>query len=408
MKKTRKYLSIISAILLFGIFVFPSVSVPSVYAIDIIDILKKIGSDSKTASVVSGDYSYLKNNDSSVTLTDYTGDEDELVIPSEIDGYQVSALGDQFLSYIDLKSLVIPETVTVIGSRAFEYCDIAETCSFPENITIGQDAFAYAFLPDVMIIPEGAVLGEEAFAYCKGLETLSLEAGVTAVGRAFNYSKDLKNVVCAEGTVLEERAFEYCDRLETVYLCGDVEMEDRAFDHCDRAKIMRAEADEAGQLFDMLQNQPDDVAEGLKEYHVSDMTFCVPSSMIESSMPGYGLFLMDENADYLLGSSVLPPSVLDFETDEAVETMVKTATGYVTVENAGKVRICGYPAVWINIVDEEADSVGVYLFISTEENMYYMMFLDIDGSREVFFDIADSITIGGITEGTDFSDVIDF
>ena len=125
--------------------------------------------------------------------------------------------------------------------------------------------------------------------------------------------------------------------------------------------------------------------------------------MIESDMEDYDIFLVDAEGNYLLTCAVLPPSALDFEDDRSVQIMVETALAYVDVDAAYKVKICGYPGVWIDIRNDEDDSVGTYLYISTEDSMYYLMYLNIEGERGGFPDIIETVAINGQSEGTDLS-----
>ena len=70
--------------------------------------------------LASGDYSYYVNDDgSTVTIAEYTGDEEVIEIPSEIDGYQVMDIGGKAFIYTRMKSLSIPDSVTHMGGGAF-------------------------------------------------------------------------------------------------------------------------------------------------------------------------------------------------------------------------------------------------------------------------------------------------
>ena len=114
----------------------------------------------------SGDYSYYINEDkTSVTICGYEGDAEELVIPTELDGYPVTEIGYQAFSYVKVKSLTIPDRIREIQRRAFEYCVVSERFTLPEDVFIGGDAFSYASLPDLIVIPRGAQLDRCAFSY---------------------------------------------------------------------------------------------------------------------------------------------------------------------------------------------------------------------------------------------------
>ena len=198
-----------------------------------------------TGPVVSGDYEYSINGDKeTVTLLNYSGDDEDFEIPSEIDGYAVTQIGAEAFRHRTMKSLTVPESVLCIDKQAFEYGTISDAIHLPQNITIMDDAFSYAKLPSELTIPAGAVVEKCAFSYCEILESVFIETGAEIKGRGFGYCDDLSQVVCAEGTKLETSAFEYCRGLKEAVLCGNVEMEEEAFSYCDNMTVTRAEADE--------------------------------------------------------------------------------------------------------------------------------------------------------------------
>ena len=49
-------------------------------------------------AVTSGYYEYAVNKDGTATITDYTGTQTDLVIPSTIGGYKITSIGDSAFS----------------------------------------------------------------------------------------------------------------------------------------------------------------------------------------------------------------------------------------------------------------------------------------------------------------------
>ena len=206
--------------------------------------MQETEADFHPAIITSGDYSYMINDDKTATICEYTGDEDVIEIPSEIDGYPVSEIGYQAFTYKEMSSLTIPDSVRAIGQRAFEYCVISDTLQLPENITIGCDAFSYAELPSAVDIPAGTVVEDCAFSYCDTIKQVFIGSEAVIGSRAFDYCERLGQVVCGQGSRLNERAFEYCDVLGEVVLCGDVEADEESFSYCGDFEVIEAEADE--------------------------------------------------------------------------------------------------------------------------------------------------------------------
>ena len=142
----------------------------------------------------------------------------------------------------NLKSVVIPDTVTHIESGAFTYCRPLREIVIPDSVTyLGSEVFAgcnslvSVTLPDhlerigdytfyscssltVFDFPTGlASIGEEAFA-CSGLEEITLPDGITYIGdKAFWRCQNLKKVTIPQSIVyMGEDAFGECTSLSTV------------------------------------------------------------------------------------------------------------------------------------------------------------------------------------------------
>lgn len=84
-------------------------------------------------------------NDNSVTILKFIGNQADVVIPPEIDGYPVTRIGNNaFRGNLSLTSADIPESVTEIGEDAFSGCSSLKTVVFKNNDTIlNRGAFDY-------------------------------------------------------------------------------------------------------------------------------------------------------------------------------------------------------------------------------------------------------------------------
>ena len=79
---------------------------------------KQVTLTAPPVSGISGDYIYNGTTDG-VTITDYTGMITDLEIPSTLDGYSVTAIGNNAFKSKNLTSVTIPDSVITIGSGAF-------------------------------------------------------------------------------------------------------------------------------------------------------------------------------------------------------------------------------------------------------------------------------------------------
>lgn len=119
------------------------------------------------------------------TVTDYTGEATQIVIPAEYEGLPVTAIqgnyGTGALSRTDITSVVIPDTIEVIGQNSFYGCD---------------------YLAEVVISASSSLreIGNNAFSGCNALESIYIPAGMTTLGNAaFNNCSGLNEFVVAEG-----------------------------------------------------------------------------------------------------------------------------------------------------------------------------------------------------------------
>ena len=80
--------------------------------------------------------------DGKATITGYTGNETDIVIPSKIDGYEVEGIGESAFSKSKLTSVVISEGVRKIDWFAFYTVPSLVSVTLPSSIAeIGYAAF---------------------------------------------------------------------------------------------------------------------------------------------------------------------------------------------------------------------------------------------------------------------------
>ncbi len=76
------------------------------------------------------------------TLTGYTGNDTDIVIPASVDGYRVTAIADGAFEGSPAKSVIISDGVTSIGWFAFNGCTALRSVTIPSSVTsIGYLAF---------------------------------------------------------------------------------------------------------------------------------------------------------------------------------------------------------------------------------------------------------------------------
>lgn len=155
------------------------------------------------------DYLFMKR-DGEYYLVNYVGTASELHLPESYHGNAYHVDNYAFKGNVNLKVLYVPEGVKSILSGAFENCIALERVKLAEGIVsisgfkgctalksivlpqslteIGSQAFYGCNLLEEIVIPNGVtVIGSSAFYDCKSLETITVGSGVTSIGSdAFN------------------------------------------------------------------------------------------------------------------------------------------------------------------------------------------------------------------------------
>ena len=85
---------------------------------------------------------YTVENDEAI-ITGFIGNEENITIPSAIDGYTVTCVSDEAFASSSIKSISLPNTITKIGWFAFKNCSNLKSIVIPNSVkTIGYSAFA--------------------------------------------------------------------------------------------------------------------------------------------------------------------------------------------------------------------------------------------------------------------------
>ena len=74
------------------------------------------------AQTEDGNYNYTVKEDGSVEITNYKGDSAEAQIPAEVDGKQVTSIGNLAFNNSSITSVTIPASIKSIGAEAFDEC----------------------------------------------------------------------------------------------------------------------------------------------------------------------------------------------------------------------------------------------------------------------------------------------
>ena len=163
-------------------------------------------------SVSDDNFTYSFNNEGGLTVNAYIGNDSNVIIPSEVNGVPVTQIGSGAFTGAnrhDIKSVSIPDSVTIIGAMAFFDCSGLTSVVIPDSVT---DIGAYAFMlcPKLSTVTLGsnvAQIGIFAFYYCHNLvevynrSTLSVDKGEFAYAKNIYTTEDGTRLSVEDGFV---------------------------------------------------------------------------------------------------------------------------------------------------------------------------------------------------------------
>ena len=159
--------------------------------------------------------------DGNATITKYNGTASAVVIPSTLDGYTVTKIGNYaFYNNKSIRSVAMANTITEIGDSVFGGCSNLSGINLPPNIvTIGALAFTDCSSLTEIYIPKTLSNSGWAF-YGSGIVTAEFEKGMTVIPDSIFYNaENLKNVTIPDTVItIGDSAFGNCTSLETIHI----------------------------------------------------------------------------------------------------------------------------------------------------------------------------------------------
>lgn len=206
-------------------------------------IFGTISASAATSTVTYGDFTYTVLYNNCLAVTGCSSSEASITIPSNVYGRDVIAIQDgAFYDHSSLTSVVIPDSITLIGHTAFAGCSSLTNIEIPSSVTkIGYRAFyGCKGLTDITIPDSVTSIGQEAFYSCSslgsvvfgnkletiedgafgycGLRSITIPDTVTSIGKnAFDWNTHLTNITIGTNvTSIGNSAFSGCFYLEKI------------------------------------------------------------------------------------------------------------------------------------------------------------------------------------------------
>ena len=169
-----------------------------------------------------GGFSYTSDNEFPSHLFYDCHNLKSIILPSSVTSIRSSA----FSGCSSLTSIVISGSVTSIGYRTFLGCSSLTSIDLPESVTsIGESAFeGCSSLTSIVISGSVTSIGESAFEDCSSLTSIDLPKSVTSIGyRTFLGCSSLTSIVLPESvTSIRSSAFSGCSSLTSIVISGSV------------------------------------------------------------------------------------------------------------------------------------------------------------------------------------------
>lgn len=139
------------------------------------------------------DFEYKVGEDGGITITKYIGTDSDVVLPEQIDGKDVTVIGEgAFQKNLTLRSIAMSSTVSIIELSAFESCAQLVAVVLSDNlIKIYDNVFMDCIALSHIKFPDSLThIGSRAFMNCKSLTHISIPANCFNVidGGAFRFS----------------------------------------------------------------------------------------------------------------------------------------------------------------------------------------------------------------------------
>ena len=157
-------------------------------------------------------FTWVENDNGGVTITGFHGNDTSIIVPSVINGKEVTAIGDYGLGYygaigkgsrvcMDLTEIILPKSLRKLGEGAFHCCSKLRSIVIPEGITeIPGMAFAACFELESISLPQSLKDIERcAFMSCYKLDNVVIPENVRSIGyRSFEACRNLHNITISD------------------------------------------------------------------------------------------------------------------------------------------------------------------------------------------------------------------
>lgn len=158
-----------------------------IFVLAVLSLTTILAEETTPTVYTSNDWQYILLENGTAEIYLYAGDQTEVTIPDELDGYIVTSIGEEsFRLCSSPLHIIISDNVTTINDRAFNGC-LASTIAIPDSVTY---------------------IGDRAFYGCPELQSITIPASVTYIGEeAFSEHYMFFKLYVTRGSYAEQ----YCE-----------------------------------------------------------------------------------------------------------------------------------------------------------------------------------------------------
>lgn len=193
---------------------------------------------SAVVEIMDGDFSYVRNSDSSYSLYRYYGEAKDITLPDTVFTKSVTAVYFGAFEGSDITSVIIPESYMTISENAFYSCGSLKSVKLPSTVTeIGVSAFSNCTSLDTIEIPDNSSLvtiNYSAFSGDTSLEGINLPSMLKKIESNAFLGTGLTSLSIPNSvTEIGSEAFKNCESLETAVLSENLdEIKEDTFSGC--------------------------------------------------------------------------------------------------------------------------------------------------------------------------------
>jgi len=165
--------------------------------------------------------------DGTYRLDRYTGHESALIVPAQLNGVDVTEIGEKcFAGNSYLTRVSLAEGITAIGREAFSRCFSLREAMLPKTLEkLGEGAFRESGLASIELPPRIEAVPPMCFRGCTSLEEVRPNENLWRVEREAFYGCDRLTSLTIPHSVTKigSQVFYECDKLTTIYFTGTEE-----------------------------------------------------------------------------------------------------------------------------------------------------------------------------------------